>query len=291
MSKLIIRSKDRIARRRYIRSKPLDGSGGGGATGLLLDSLSPAAALSPARKLLTAYSGPLKRIRRASDDAEMDIGYGSDGLYDQAAQASFCGASIGYDVTWYDQSGNGHHLSNAEKAKQWRCYSGSAAYTKNSRPVAWATGTTGYMQSASGFTFTALSSCGVAQWSLGTNGLYQFGAVNVGGSVLFSTTLKALANVSQGAATIAHATGTFNQVSAIIKAASRRIWKDGTEGTPAVDASTLNQSNVGLTVGALSTTTYGMAGYFGDQVFFTNELSDTDRQAIEYDQKAFWGTA
>ena len=265
--------------------------GGGGAASLVLDSLSPAAAYSPARQILTAYSGPLIRVRRASDNVEADIGFGVDGLLDTAALAAHCGAAIGYLTKWYDQSGNGHDLANAETAKQWRVYSGTAAYTRNTKPAFWSTVTTGYMTVATGFTYTELTSCGLAQWSLANAGLYQFGSINVGGSVSFTTVLRALAHVSQGAATIAHATGTFNQISAIIKAAGRRIWKDGTEGTAAVDVSTLNQSNTGLTVGAFNTTTYGMAGYFGDQVFFTRELNDTDRQAIEAEQKAFWGTA
>ncbi len=271
-------------------TSPLDGSGGGGATGLLLDSLSPAAAYSPARQLLTAYSGPLIRVRRAIDNVEADIGFDADGNLDTVALATHCGAAIGYLAKWYDQSGNGHDLANAEAAKQWRVYSGSTHYLRNGKPAFWSTVTTGYMTVASGFTYTELSSCGVAQWSLASAGLYQFGSINVGGSVSFTTVLRSLAHVSQGDATAAHATGTFNQISATIKAATRRIWKDGTEGTPAVDASTLNQSNVGLTVGALSTSVYGMAGYFGDQVFFTSELSDVNRQAIQTDQKTFWGT-
>ncbi|MGB1142680.1 MAG: hypothetical protein ACPG1A_17400, partial [Halioglobus sp.] len=44
-----------------------------------------------ARKLVASYDGPAFRLRRASDDAEMDIEFGDDGFTDTSPIAGFCG--------------------------------------------------------------------------------------------------------------------------------------------------------------------------------------------------------
>ena len=272
-----------------IRSAPFSGYIGDAAPSLVLDSLSPAAAYSPARQILTAYSGPLIRVRRASDNVEQDFGFDVDGNLDVAAIVTFCGAAVGFITTMYDQA-NGHHVSNAEAAKQWRIYTGAAIYTKNSKPAAFSSTGSAYMKVTNGFTYTALSSCNVVQLSLANTAVYQFGAVNGGGSMVFNTSMKLLANSGQAQASTAFATGTWRQLAGTITPAQRRIWGDGVEGTPGVQASTLSGTNVGLHVGALAVGVYGAAGYFGDQVFFTREISDAERIAISNDQKAFYGT-
>ena len=55
------------------------------------------------RRLFADYSGSAFRVRRSSDNAEQDIGFGSDGNLDYATLLSFCGAGSGYVKTWYDQ--------------------------------------------------------------------------------------------------------------------------------------------------------------------------------------------
>jgi len=56
----------------------------------------------PARRTLTAYTGNLVRLRRASDDAEADFGYLANGNLDTAAIAAWA-AGASYIVTIYDQ--------------------------------------------------------------------------------------------------------------------------------------------------------------------------------------------
>lgn len=55
------------------------------------------------RRLFADYSGSAFRVRRSSDNAEQDIGFGSDGNLDYATLLSFCGVGSGYVKTWYDQ--------------------------------------------------------------------------------------------------------------------------------------------------------------------------------------------
>ena len=68
-------------------------------------------------KMVSLFSGSPIRVRRSNDNAEQDIGLSGSSL-DTAALASFVGANDGFVVTWYDQSGAHHDLSQGTQAKQ-----------------------------------------------------------------------------------------------------------------------------------------------------------------------------
>ena len=74
------------------------------ATPLLLDTYTGAVGFS-LRKIRTAYIGDCIRVRRASDDAEQDIGFSGNDL-DTAAIETFCSGTTGHVTTWYDQVGS-----------------------------------------------------------------------------------------------------------------------------------------------------------------------------------------
>jgi hypothetical protein len=77
----------------------------------LLDGYPGAALAVSMRRLNSAYAGPAIRIRRASDNTEMDINFNPTTNYVDTQQiANFCTTSMGYTTTVYDQSGNGNHL-------------------------------------------------------------------------------------------------------------------------------------------------------------------------------------
>lgn len=81
-----------------------------GPMGYALDSVSrqlyAAYGLS---RLLSAYAGPCIRVRRASDNAEADIGFAADGWLDTAALLAHAGTASAYITTWYDQVGGSVH--------------------------------------------------------------------------------------------------------------------------------------------------------------------------------------
>ena len=77
----------------------------------LLDSYSGASAAYSLRKLRTAYSGSVIRVRRGSDNQELNIGFDASGNLDTSALSSFVGANNGFVTIWYDQSGNGKNAS------------------------------------------------------------------------------------------------------------------------------------------------------------------------------------
>jgi hypothetical protein len=105
-----------------------------GRTGLLDDYPGAAAAYS-LRLLDSDYTGSAIRVRRASDNAEQDIGFNANGDLDTSALATFCSGTDGFCKVWYDQSGNGLDATQAITGSQPKIYDNSAGVvTKNGKP-------------------------------------------------------------------------------------------------------------------------------------------------------------
>ena len=98
--------------------------GGGGS--YLVDDYSPLVAFS-VRKISSTATNCL-RVRRTSDNAEQDIGFSGNDL-DVASLESFCSATDGYVVKWYDQSGNNKDAVNATSTQQPKIVSSGTALT------------------------------------------------------------------------------------------------------------------------------------------------------------------
>ncbi|MGW2639917.1 alpha-L-arabinofuranosidase B [Streptomyces sp. NPDC001348] len=72
------------------------------------------AAHSTTRALYAAYNGPLYQVRRASDNATLNIGVlSAGGFANAAAQDSFCANTSCVITVIYDQSGKGNNLTQA----------------------------------------------------------------------------------------------------------------------------------------------------------------------------------
>ncbi|KAF8183603.1 alpha-L-arabinofuranosidase B [Mycena galopus ATCC 62051] len=72
------------------------------------------AAHSTTRALFNAYSGPLYRIKRASDNATNTVSpLSAGGVANASAQDSFCASTTCAITTIFDQSGRGNHLTRA----------------------------------------------------------------------------------------------------------------------------------------------------------------------------------
>jgi hypothetical protein len=76
-------------------------------------------------QLFSTYTGALIRIRRESDNAELDISPTSSGVLDTSAISTFCGASNGRLVSIYSQR-NTNNISSTILAEQPMIYNGSA---------------------------------------------------------------------------------------------------------------------------------------------------------------------
>jgi len=102
---------------------------------LLLDNYSGSAVAYSLRKLRYNYSGSAIRVRRASDNAEQDIGFVSNEL-DTTSLASFCSGTNGFVTTWYDQSGNNRNATQSTTANQPKIYdSSTGVLLENGKPT------------------------------------------------------------------------------------------------------------------------------------------------------------
>jgi hypothetical protein len=108
---------------------------GGAAADLLLDTYTGAAAAYSVRKLDKDYTGYCMKVRRASDDAEADIGFDGSGNLDTSAIATHCGASSGFVSVWYDMSGNANNATQSTAGNQPQIYNGTAVITENGKPA------------------------------------------------------------------------------------------------------------------------------------------------------------
>jgi len=112
----------------------------------LLDTYSGAAAAYSLRLLDSTYTGDAIRVRRASDNAEQDIGF-TDNELDTSALATFCAGTDGFVKTWYDQSGNGNHATQTTASAQPKIYDASTGViTQNGKPAAYWDGSNDYLQ-------------------------------------------------------------------------------------------------------------------------------------------------
>jgi hypothetical protein len=122
----------------------------------LLDSFSGASAAYSLRNLSSAYTGPLIRVRRSSDNVERDIFGTFRGDLDLAALTSFVGANSGFVTTWYDQSGLGRNATQTNATSQPRIVNAGAVDTQNGKPAIVFDGSDDILQDSTNnpFTFT-----------------------------------------------------------------------------------------------------------------------------------------
>lgn len=112
-----------------------------GRAAAALDTLSvTAAAAYGFFRLRAAFAGSAIRVRRSSDNAELDIGFTGTAIDFSASGpiAVFCGTTAGnhgYVTRWYDQSGNGYDSVQATAARQPQVWRDGAAVTQSGRAI------------------------------------------------------------------------------------------------------------------------------------------------------------
>lgn len=100
----------------------------------ILDSYPGAAAAYSLRKLSSTYNGSAIRVRRSSDNTELDIGFTGVEL-NTSELLAFCGAGSGFVETWYDQSGNGYDATQLTAAYQPQVVSSGSVNFRNAKPA------------------------------------------------------------------------------------------------------------------------------------------------------------
>lgn len=105
-----------------------------------LDQEYPGASVLYSLRLLNSnYNGNAVRVRRDNDDAEQDIGF-TNGVIDETALTTFCGANSCYVTIWYDQSVNGNNAVQVDNAKQPIIVNSGVVEKKNNLVTITATG-------------------------------------------------------------------------------------------------------------------------------------------------------
>jgi hypothetical protein len=270
-----------------------------GISFLALDQLSaPAAAAYSLRKLRAAYTGSAIRVRRSSDNAELDIGFTANSDLDTAALLAHVGSGDGFVTTWYDQSGNGRNAVQATANLQPRIVSNGVIQTQNGRATVVQTATnqsllisgafTGMTSATGVFVFRQLdNSFGVGAGAHGfrmsggnttANNHSPAGGTNALDG-FFSANRMQFNNYGPSTTLTTHSasqTGTALQ-----------LFKNGTQidgdktvafTTYATEKAFLMDSNPNGTV-ALS-----------EGIVFGTAISTADRQLIERGQGAYYGT-
>ena len=87
-------------------------------THILDDKLDDISFVLSMRVLVSNYEGPLVRLRRTIDNAEMDFGWSDNDIVDVAAINTWRGVSTVHLVIWYDQSGLGRNAVQTESTRQ-----------------------------------------------------------------------------------------------------------------------------------------------------------------------------
>jgi hypothetical protein len=103
------------------------------AGGLLLNDYPNAAVAYSLRLLRSAYTGDAIRVRRASDNDELEIGFVNNVL-DTATLESFCTSTDGFVTTWYDQSGNSNDWTQSTAGSQPQIVSSGTVILENGKP-------------------------------------------------------------------------------------------------------------------------------------------------------------
>ena len=110
------------------------------------------------RKLSSSYNSFAIRVRRSSDNTELNVGFVGDQL-NTSAILTFCGSGNGFVSTWYDQTGNLRHLTQPTAANQPRIVSSGVLELVNNRPAIYFDGindsiSVGFSSSVSAVAFT-----------------------------------------------------------------------------------------------------------------------------------------
>lgn len=108
-----------------------------GSSSIFTDSVFAFSLRTPAG---CTYNGPLIRVRRSSDNSELNIfalstlDINGNRVLDTVSLLSFVGAGSGFVTTWYDQSGNNRNATQTDSTRQPRIVNAGVLETMNGRP-------------------------------------------------------------------------------------------------------------------------------------------------------------
>lgn len=259
------------------------------------------------RKVVSDYTGAAVRVRRSTDNAEQDFGFAS-GVLDQAALTTWLGAASGFVVTLYDQTGNGRHLTQATAGNQPRIANAGVIDTSGGKPAMVFTAASQQYLSRAGAGLFAAGAATVARVevvpstgtrvvfgesrSTGSDARYLAGYI---GNALWSwiTSNNAAVRALSATAIPATADNAIHQVTTVDTGTAASLYQDGAAKATNLESirsgtSTLDRT----TIGAFVTSSVGQPynNPISEVVAWGSALGAVDRQTVEANQRAFYGT-
>ncbi len=262
-----------------------------------LSASSPAAPSYSLRLLSSSYAGAAIQVRRSNDNAIMDIGF-SAGNLDTATLKAFTGINSSYVSIWYDQSGNGKNASQAVLSQQPRIVLSGAVDRQNSMPTVYFNGSNNLSTArfVNGYpnSFT-LAICG----GVAANTTYS----TFGGKT--NNNLPGPWDMYNNTMLVSDGTGAsnFNLTRPINSTTGFAQWIFQSNTTTA--SAYLNGSPNGsgtttfcsdaivstsIILGSRADKVTSFNGWISEFVTFSSLLSTTDRQTIEQNQAAYYGS-
>ncbi len=249
------------------------------------------------RRLRRLYTGFCIRVRRSSDNAQLDIGFDSQGNLDILALLAFVGTGSGFVTIWYDQSGNGRNATQTTPEAQPRIVNAGVLDIANGKPAVRFNGESMYLGGVSlPLSQLTLSSVmndvtqqGAIRYSIGTDtGTPESGGRGIFSSFQFQFNNNTLGYIPDAGVPVVQ-TGflpTIGQsyvVSLTTTATESSIWANG--GNNATGGRiTLNQ----LFIGQRGDNLWYYDGYNSETIVFPSALSTTNRQTLERNQGNYY---
>jgi hypothetical protein len=236
------------------------------------------------RKLTSAYAGPAIRLRRASDNLELDINFlGCTGFtgcpWDSAAALAHCAATTCFIRTWYAQAGTLDLVQTTPASQPSLIFNCNGAL-----PCIQTTAGTFLASAATPTPSGVVSISAVGNRSAGT-GLCAF---RQNGNANRVSATPAVANQWQLAGTGSLAPtandNVWHAVQGVINGAASVISIDGTETTGTVTG-TVTAAAVQVTGSASTTCNFAEYVYWDPY-----QLTPAERTALRANQKSYWGT-
>jgi len=234
------------------------------------------------KRLLASYTtNRLVRLRRSSDNAELDIGFLASGAINTAAASAHCAATLCFLVTFYDQSGHALDLTQATPSAQlafiFNCQNGYPCMEGVNGGLA-VTGPS--VTPATGIVSISV----VGQRVSGTSGCTFFRENGASGNRI---TAGAAANIwgtfPAPGTTIPAADGVFHSATGTLALGATVINLDGVETT---GTTTVNTTAAGSSIVSIAATTCRyISAVFWDNV----TLTAGSRATITSSNRAWWG--
>ena len=256
-----------------------------------LDSLPASSAAYSTRRLRTGYvANKAINVRRASDNAVLDVGFLANGDLDVPSLTTFLAATTGFIVTWYDQSGNGLDVTQPTPANQPTVIISETTFN-NRTAMSFLTATSQFLAraatpsiaqpitaslvSARTGSFTTAQNI-VASDSTAVTIFYQVNPNTIRANFGLSFNNTACSDL------VAHAIAArANGVNACNIVVDGIIGSNTSGGTLGFTGIRIGIGNAGL---------LPLTGIVGEAVVFPSLLSNADTLSLQDSQKVYWGT-